>query len=125
MDASTGKEPGPLRPDGRKHTKHLTFAEKLEKFDAQAEVSEHDNLQKNKPQFSLLNNLIIENTTKKVLEAKNIRMNQIHHKKEAKNELTNNFFFHGEQFAFAKKSLYLFSESNAFRRKCVWLSTHR
>ena len=36
-----------------------------------------------------------------------------------------NFHFHGEDFAFAKRSLYLFSEASRFRQRCVWLSTHR
>ncbi len=125
MDASNGNDAGLPPPDTRRQAKHLTFAEKIEQFEARADLAATDPHLKDKPHFSLMNNIIIEHTTKKALEAKNIRMNQIHHKRDVKNPVTPNFHFHGEDLAFAKRSLYLFSEASRFRQRCVWLSTHR
>lgn len=44
--------------------------------------------------------------------------------REAGVELTNNFFFHGKNFAFADKSLYFLSATTKFRLKIVQITTH-
>jgi hypothetical protein len=74
---------------------------------------------------SILDNLIIENTAKKALDNTKAGINQIHEQKEPSEGPKPNFHFHGEDFLFAKKSLFCMDEKNKARLFLIKWMTHR
>jgi hypothetical protein len=79
----------------------------------------------NDNQPSILNNLIIENTAKKVLDNTKLGINQIHDEKVDSNARKPNFHFHGEDYFFAENSLCFLNEKNRVRLILVRIMTHR
>lgn len=76
------------------------------------------------PKPKLLNNLLIENTTKRVLDLDKQGINKIHEERKPAKERRPNFHFHGEHYFFATNSLFCLNEKNRFRLFLVKLMTH-
>lgn len=109
----------------RLDSKNLTFRQKINHLEIESHETKNLQEQESKPTFSLLKNILIENSTKKALESKHIKMSQIHQKKSKELDLIFNFTAHNQKFAFAQKSIYLFDENSKFRYWCVWIQTHK
>lgn len=80
-------------------------------------------LDNGKPSF--LNNPIIENTTKKVHDHAREDINKIHEDRNQDGKYRPNFHFHGEDYLFAKNSLFCLNEQNKFRLNLIKWMTHR
>lgn len=80
-------------------------------------------MENGKPSF--LNNLIIENTAKKVHDQAKEDINKIHEDRNQDGKYKPNFHFHGEDFLFAKNALFCLNEQNKFRLNLVKWMTHR
>lgn len=80
---------------------------------------------RNQAPLSLMNNLIIEKTSKRALEQTHNRMKRLRDKERREAELNYNFEFGEERYAFNTLSLYAFTNKSRFRIFCVRLMNHR
>jgi hypothetical protein len=78
-----------------------------------------------KAPLSLMNNLIIEKTSKRALEQNHNRIKMLRDKERKESELNYNFEIGNERYAFNVLSLYAFTNKSPLRIFCVRMMNHR